>query len=245
METTIKDRIINYWTKRSENFAQLRQEELYSYMSELWLTEITKYLPQRPCKILDVGTGTGFFANLLAQYHHEVEGIDLTASMIEQAKQSLTKLQQHDYKINFQVMDAENLYFSDNTFDVVISRNLTWTLPNPQKAYSEWYRVLKPQGILLNFDADYGNEQFYQSKIENLPLNHAHRQVKPTLMHECDLIKNSLEISSKIRPDWDLRILKQLQFKDVFADTNIGQRIYKHQDKFYNPAPVFLIYAQK
>lgn len=53
--------------------------------------------------------------------------------MIEQAKQSLTKLQQHDYKINFQVMDAENLYFSDNTFDVVISRNLTWTLPNPQK----------------------------------------------------------------------------------------------------------------
>lgn len=59
-------------------------------MSELWLTEITKYLPQRPCKILDVGTGTGFFANLLAQYHHEVEGIDLTTSMIEQAKQSLT-----------------------------------------------------------------------------------------------------------------------------------------------------------
>lgn len=52
--------------------------------------------------------------------------------MIEQAKQSLTKLQQHDYKINFQVMDAENLYFADNTFDVVISRNLTWTLPNPQ-----------------------------------------------------------------------------------------------------------------
>ncbi len=35
METKIKDRIINYWTKRSENFAQLRQEELYSYMSEL------------------------------------------------------------------------------------------------------------------------------------------------------------------------------------------------------------------
>ena len=66
-------------------------------------------------------------------------------------------------------MDAENLYFADNTFDVVISRNLTWTLPNPQKAYSEWYRVLKPQGILLNFDADYGNEQFYQTKIENLP----------------------------------------------------------------------------
>ena len=29
--------------------------------------------------------------------------------------QSLTKLQQHDYKINFQVMDAENLYFADRS----------------------------------------------------------------------------------------------------------------------------------
>ena len=89
METKIKDRIVNYWTKRSENFAQLRQEELHSYMSELWLTEITKYLPQRPCKILDVGTGSGFFAQLLAKHHHEVDGIDLTHSMIEQAKLSL------------------------------------------------------------------------------------------------------------------------------------------------------------
>lgn len=241
----IKDRIVNYWTKRSESFAKLRHEELHSYMSDLWLTEILKYLPTKPCKILDVGTGSGFFAQLLAKHHHEVDGIDLTHSMIEQAKLSLKQLSDYNSKINFQVMDAENLTYADNSFDVVISRNLTWTLPNPQKAYSEWYRVLKPNGILLNFDADYGNEQFYQTKIENLPLNHAHRQVKPTLMQECDLIKNSLEISSKIRPDWDLRILKQLQFKDVFADTNIGQRIYKHQDKFYNPAPVFLIYAQK
>ena len=162
--------------------------------------------------------------------------------MLLKAKQNAGKLSE---QIDFQQMDAQNLNFPDEKFDVIVTRNLTWNLENPQQAYSEWYRVLKPQGILLNFDADYGNEQFYQTKIENLPLNHAHRQVKPTLMQECDLIKNSLEISSKIRPDWDLRILKQLQFKDVFADTNIGQRIYKHQDKFYNPAPVFLIYAQK
>lgn len=245
METKIKDRIVNYWTKRSENFAQLRQEELHSYMSELWLTEITKYLPQRPCKILDVGTGTGFFANLLAQYHHEVEGIDLTASMIEQAKLSLKQLSDYNSKINFQVMDAENLTYADNSFDVVISRNLTWTLPNPQKAYSEWYRVLKPNGILLNFDADYGNEQFYQQTPQQLPPNHAHLSVQPQLMQECDLIKNSLEISHKLRPQWDLHILKQLQFQKISIDNTLGERIYKFQDKFYNPAPVFLIYATK
>ena len=132
----IKDRIVNYWTKRSESFAKLRHEELHSYMSDLWLTEILKYLPTKPCKILDVGTGSGFFAQLLAKHHHEVDGIDLTHSMIEQAKLSLKQLSDYNSKINFQVMDAENLTYADNSFDVVISRNLTWTLPNPQKAYT-------------------------------------------------------------------------------------------------------------
>lgn len=52
-------------------------------------------------------------------------------------------------------MDGQNLEFADGTFDVVISRNLTWNLENPQKAYSEWQRVLKEGGVLLNFDANW------------------------------------------------------------------------------------------
>ena len=88
--------------KRSESFAKLRHEELHSYMSDLWLTEILKYLPTKPCKILDVGTGSGFFAQLLAKHHHEVDGIDLTHSMIEQAKLSLKQLSDYNSKINFQ-----------------------------------------------------------------------------------------------------------------------------------------------
>ena len=40
-------------------------------------------------------------------------------------------------------------------FDVVISRNLTWNLKDPKRAYEEWCRVLKPGGKLLNFDANW------------------------------------------------------------------------------------------
>ena len=57
--------------------------------------------------------------------------------------------------IDFRQMDAQQLEFENETFDVVLSRNLTWTLPEPETAYAEWYRVLKPGGVLLNFDADY------------------------------------------------------------------------------------------
>ncbi len=46
--------------------------------------------------------------------------------------------------IDFQTGDAEHLPFEANTFDVVVSRNLVWTLPAPETAMREWHRVLKP-----------------------------------------------------------------------------------------------------
>ena len=47
-------------------------------------------------------------------------------------------------------------------------------------------------------------------------------------MQECDLIKNSLEISHKLRPQWDLHILKQLQFQkshNTLGDDSINFKI--------------------
>lgn len=60
-----------------------------------------------------------------------------------------------DEKVSFFRMDAQNLAFMDNSFDVVISRNLTWNLEKPDQAYREWCRVLKSGGVLLNFDANW------------------------------------------------------------------------------------------
>ena len=239
----MKKQITACWTKRSDNFSKLRKQELNSYMAKLWLKEIKPYLSaNKPYKILDVGTGTGFFAILLAKAGHFVEGIDLTASMIEQAK-ILARGENISDKVNFQVMDAENLAFASESFDMVITRNLTWTLPNPQKAYSEWYRVLKPNGVLLNFDADYGKQTF--SSDASLPTSHVHNLVQKSLMEECDLIKNNLMISKMNRPTWDIKVLNKLGYNKIFADTQIGKRLYTHKDNFYNPAPVFLISAVK
>ena len=49
---------------------------------------------------------------------------------------------------DFQIMDGENLEFEQESFDLVISRNLTWNLEKPEKAYEEWIRVLKKGGHL-------------------------------------------------------------------------------------------------
>ena len=58
-------------------------------------------------------------------------------------------------KITYCQMDASHLAFADETFDAVVSRNLTWNLEDPEQAYKEWMRVLKKGGILLNYDANW------------------------------------------------------------------------------------------
>ena len=137
-------------------------------LADRWLEEIRKYLPERKentldseengnkevgmslkkphngkLRILDVGCGTGFFTILLAKQGHQVTGTDLTPDMVANSR-ILAKEEQ--VNCNFEIMDAEHLSFADNSFDVVISRNLTWTLPEAAQAYKEWTRVLKPGG---------------------------------------------------------------------------------------------------
>lgn len=82
-----KNYIEDYWTKRSPEFKKLRREELHSEKNELWRQEICKHFPpDKVLKILDIGCGSGFYAILLSKLGYEVTGIDLTESMIADAK---------------------------------------------------------------------------------------------------------------------------------------------------------------
>ncbi len=236
-----KEQIVHYWEKRSESFLEQRRSELANPIAKRWMKEIEKQIPSgRRLKILDVGCGAGFFSILLAKEGHEVFGIDLTPEMIENAIQLA---EEENADCHFQVMDAENPMFADETFDVVISRNLTWTLPNAEHAYSEWMRVLKTGGVLLNFDANYGKEDVSDTK--GLPEEHAHFKVGNEMLEECERIKSQLPISRKNRPAYDVAVLCENTEGEIRIDTSLGKRIYLEKDEFYNPAPMFAICAVK
>ena len=237
-----KDRIRDYWSRRSSEFAQLRLRELNSPMALRWLDEIQSFVPKgKKLEILDIGTGSGFFAFLLGMQGHKVTGIDLTPSMIQEAEKLGKQIKS---MAQFRVMDAEKLLYADDSFDLVISRNLTWTLPHPQVAYQEWRRVLKAGGILLNFDGNYGKADF-TGKEEPLPENHAHKTIGNRMMQECERIKNQLEISHHARPAWDVSALQQAGFEKLELDFGVSGRIYQEVDEFYNPTPLFCIKAVK
>ena len=233
---TIKQEMVQYWSQRVESFSAQRCREFQSDKRQLWLAEFAKYIPMHTrLRILDLGTGTGFFATLLAMAGHDVTGIDLTAHMIEEAKR---KAAQYGIPASFYVMDAEHPTFPAQSFDVLISRNLTWALPHLDAAYVSWHRLLKKGGLLLNFDADYCHEK----NTAVLPENHAHKQIAPELLSQYEVMKKELRQPYK-RPQWDMELLQQAGFSTVQVDTTVWQRIYAAADEFYNPTPIFTIAA--
>lgn len=234
----LKEQTVQYWTKRVEGFSALRKKEFLGEKHDQWLRELMSYLPhQEGLSILDIGTGTGFFSMLLAAASHHVTGIDLTADMIEEAKRISASLH---LPATFLVMDAENPDFAPASFDAIVTRNLTWCLPHLPEAYCAWHRILKPGGLLLNFDADYCRE----APAPALPAHHAHQDIAPNLMEEYEAIKKTLRACQQPRPQWDVALLQQAGFRDITVDPTVWKRIYNKQDEFFNPTPIFTIAAR-
>ena len=242
METQIEQRVKNYWTARSHDFGTVRKNELESDMGKRWLEEIERHLPQGKLDILDVGTGTGFFAILLARLGHRVTGIDLTPAMIAESRALAGSM---GLDIDFRQMNAQELSFEEERFDVVISRNLTWTLPEPQKAYSQWYRVLKKGGVLLNYDADYA-ENVRSESTQNCSVApdspYGHVGMTERLKEENDAITLALDIGKK-RPEWDAQVLRGLGVRACSTDLRVGARVLGASDLVN--APMFGIFARK
>ncbi len=238
----IKHRVVNYWSRRAEGFEEQRLREYESEKRERWLGEFRRYLPENgPLDILDVGSGTGFFACLLAAEGHRTTGIDLTPDMIERAGHMAPVL---DLDVRFLRMDAEKPDFPSECFDALVTRNLTWTLPHVERAYREWYRILKPGGVLINFDADY-SAALEDPEEHRLPENHAHKLVPEDLKAENEAITMEIGARQQPRPQWDVQLLVAAGFERISVDMGVYKRIYAEIDEFFNPTPIFTIAAFK
>ena len=235
----IKREITDYWTGRVAQFEKLRLDELKSDKRQRWLDELRRRLPQgRKLNILDIGTGTGFFAFILAAEGHWVTGIDLTAEMINGARRTSVALELYP---SFKVMDAENPTFAPGSFDAIVTRNLTTFLPNLPEAYKKWHGLLRAGGVLVNFDADY----YFDRSDAPLPENHAHKELTADQNAAYAHISDAMRAIQKPRPAWDMALLDGAGFRDVRVDRDVYRRIYREIDRFYNPTPIFCITAWK
>ena len=204
---------------------------------------------QHQPRVLDVGTGPGFFAIILAELGYQVTAVDYTASMLEEARRNAGALAGC---IRFRQMNAEELTFPADSFDVVVTRNVTWNLRDPERAYGQWSRVLKPGGVLLNFDAnwyrylwDRGAEQAHARDRENLWASDVRDETAGTDVSAMEAIARQAPLSARMRPGWDLGVLRGLGLQAA-ADTEIWRQVWTREERINNAStPMFLVEARK
>ncbi len=150
-------------------------------------------------------------------------------------------------------MDAQSLTFPDGSFDVIVTRNLTWNLQDPEKAYREWGRVLRPCGVLLNFDANWYAYLVDEDKRLQFDRDRENTRRYDVEDHEAypdsakmEEISRLLPMTGLDRPRWDVDALLALGFTSVTVDTDAWKQLWSEEERInYASTPGFLIRAVK
>lgn len=248
-------RISKYWDGSSAGYSDIVQEELNTAMREVWLGLVEENRPRgEHLSVLDAGCGPGFFSVLMAQNGHKITAFDFSEDMLRAAKANAERYGVSS-AISFSRMDAQELEYEDASFDLILSRNMTWTLQNPAKVYSEWLRVLRPGGKFINFDANW-NRRYYDEGLRLLMEQDFQRletlgyHVDRTDGHTGDGRDDSwvmeLPLNHEARPVWDVKTLFSLGCTDVRAVTRLPDGIMnEYYTNYYRHIPVFMVCATK
>lgn len=111
---------------------------------------IRQALMSSPQRALDIATGTGDMAILLARKAPdcEITGLDISARMLDIAREKIAK-RGLSGQVEFKQGDSENLPFADNTFQVITVAFGVRNFENTLQGLKECYRVLQPSGQLV------------------------------------------------------------------------------------------------
>lgn len=114
-------------------------------------------------RILEVGVGTGIS---LPHYRAEsrITGIDIADQMLDKARDRVKRLRL-DHVERIAIGDAEALDFDDASFDVVVAQYVVSAVPHPDRALSEFLRVVRPGGMIV-IATRLGAEAGMRAKIE-------------------------------------------------------------------------------
>jgi ubiquinone/menaquinone biosynthesis C-methylase UbiE len=203
----IKRKISNYWNIRSSSYGS----DMSPDEKEAWVVCLEslygKKRGKRRLEVLDVGTGRGFLASILAEMGHDVTGVDLSCGMLKFAIEGCS----FDGAPGFCLGDAERLPFSDQSFDLLVSRHLLWTLPHPEIALLEWKRVLSRGGTLAAIDGLWFEERArmrFRRRLSSLLTAIKERRDTTAFERHYSGIKGDLPLFSPESPESYLKLFQ-------------------------------------
>ena len=251
------EEIQNYWNHRYTGYSKVNQKELEGIQRERWKEQLKRLLPaNQDLRVLDIGTGPGFFSIILEELGYTtITAIDVSNKMLEVAKENIQQYGKEHSSIQLIQMDAQKLEFDSESFDIIVSRNLTWNLEKPQQAYSEWLRVLKPNGALFIFDAN------WYAFLQNESLEKEFEEKRKRAIEEkledywqgegvneekMNWIVQQLPLTYQQRPQWDRNYFSSQEGISVDTEENFGDLVWDYEEQLnYGATPMFCIKVVK
>jgi SAM-dependent methyltransferase len=237
------------WNSCAEGYNGIIHREFHED-GDIWRTFLQEYAPCKGGRALDIGAGPGLFSILLAQLGWTVTGIDCAENMLTAAGKNAAVL---GLDIRFERMDNHELSFPDNSFDYLVCRNVTWILYDPERAFREWLRVLRPGGRLLYLDANwtYQDDAVLRQAVAADEAAYRERYGAPVNTYRGDEATDAAfrclpAFDHILRPDWDAVHLPEFGYVNVRIQPRMNERLYApHKQLLYRSIPLFLVTADK
>jgi ubiquinone/menaquinone biosynthesis C-methylase UbiE len=151
--STLKERVRAFWQANpcgvkfadaepgTRHFFEL--VEAHRYTKEWHIPAAADFQSASGLRVLEIGCGLGTDGAQFAEAGADYTGVDLTPAAVELARK---RFELFNLPGEFQVADAEQLDFADESFDLVYSHGVLHHTPEIDKAIREIHRVLRPGG---------------------------------------------------------------------------------------------------
>jgi ubiquinone/menaquinone biosynthesis C-methylase UbiE len=206
--------------------------------------------------VLEVACGSGIVSCEFSKYVKSVVGIDMTQGMLDEAKK--LQLKETIKNVNWQIGEAENLPYDDESFSIVISRFGFHHFLNPFKVMSEMKRVCKPGGILVVVDVALPDSKI--EKYNEMEKNRDCSHVAALSLTEFSSLFNKvglkklkfdfytmqIELEEQLEASYpkDLNALKNMIINDVGVN-DLGINVTKISDAYFLNYPIHIFSAKK
>lgn len=141
-----------YWSRRSKTFDLAFGHRIApGPEADAWAQPMRDRLPPPPARVLELACGTGEVTQLVHGLGHDVTALDFSEDMLAVARAKHAE-KSH---LRFILADAGHTMEPSGSYDAILCRHLVWTLVEPEAAFADWFRILRPGGRLLVYDGNW------------------------------------------------------------------------------------------